>query len=57
METVPDDVLERVECDSFWCFSHFLDFIQDHYTFAQPGIHRMVDKLEELIQKIDGTLL
>lgn len=51
---IPKDVSENVESDSFWCFSLFLDFIQDHYTFAQPGIQRMVHKLEEIIQKIDG---
>ena len=30
--------------------------VQDHYTFAQPGLQRMVHKLKELIGRIDGTL-
>lgn len=53
---IDEETLTNVECDSFWCFSSFLDFIQDHYTFSQPGIRRMVQKLEEIIQKIDEPL-
>lgn len=56
MSKVSDEDLEPVECDSFWCTTLFLDYIQDHYTFAQPGIQRMVQKLEEIIQKIDEPL-
>ena len=45
-----------LECDIFWCLSKLLDRIQDNYTFAQPGIQRMVFKLRELIQRIDAPL-
>ncbi|KAL9648733.1 hypothetical protein ABK040_003671 [Willaertia magna] len=55
-DKIPEDVFETMECDSFWCVTQFIDFIQDHYTFAQPGIQRMVNKLEEIIQKIDEPL-
>ena len=41
--------LLAVEADCFWCLSKLLDGIQDHYTFAQPGIQRMVFKLKEAI--------
>jgi hypothetical protein len=27
--------------------------VQDHYTFAQPGIQRLVFKLKELVRRID----
>lgn len=27
---------------------------QDHYTAMQPGLQRMVLRLEELVQRIDG---
>jgi hypothetical protein len=47
---------ENAECDTFWVFSLFMDFIQDHYTFAQPGIQRMVQKLEDIMSKIDQDL-
>ena len=35
-----------MEADAYWCLSKLLDSIQDHYTFAQPGIQRMVFKLK-----------
>ena len=33
-----------------------LDRIQDHYTFAQPGIQRATHKLEELVKRIDSQM-
>jgi hypothetical protein len=44
------------EADTFWCLSKLLHDIQDHYTFAQPGIQTMVFKLKELISRIDQPL-
>jgi|SRR5579859_1335486 len=54
--TLPPDVLDSVEADSFWCLSALLDGIQDNYIFAQPGIQRMVGTLRELITRIDAPL-
>eukprot|EP00472_Partenskyella_glossopodia_P011360 CAMPEP_0197523256 /NCGR_PEP_ID=MMETSP1318-20131121/8230_1 /TAXON_ID=552666 /ORGANISM="Partenskyella glossopodia, Strain RCC365" /LENGTH=536 /DNA_ID=CAMNT_0043075891 /DNA_START=336 /DNA_END=1943 /DNA_ORIENTATION=- len=48
--------LRVIEADCFWSLSKLLDGIQDHYTSAQPGIQRMVFKLEELIHRIDQPL-
>lgn len=48
--------LDRLEADSFWCFSKLLDGIQDNYTFAQPGIQKRVNLLKELITRIDNNL-
>lgn len=31
-----------------------LCFLQDNYTFAQPGIQKKVKMLEELVSRIDG---
>jgi len=49
-------LLNLMEADSFWCMSKLLDGIQDHYTFAQPGIQRMTFKLKELVGRIDAPL-
>ena len=46
----------QAEADSYWCLSTLLDAIQDHYTFAQPGIQRMVFKLSHLVKRIDAPL-
>jgi len=53
---IPPSKLEFMEADCFWCLSKLLDGIQDHYTFAQPGIQRMTVKLKDLINRIDAPL-
>jgi len=51
-----EERLQEVEADCFFCLSKLLDGIQDHYTASQPGIQRMVFKLEELIHRLDEPL-
>ncbi|KAL5998001.1 hypothetical protein ACLOJK_008935 [Asimina triloba] len=46
-------VISNIEADCYWCLSILLEGIQDHYTFAQPGIQRLVFKLRELVRRID----
>ncbi|XP_067915242.1 TBC1 domain family member 22A isoform X7 [Heterodontus francisci] len=53
VSSLPDEVLQNIEADSFWCMSKLLDGIQDNYTFAQPGIQRKVQALQELVSRID----
>ena len=38
VETLPLELRNSIEADSFWCLTVVLDGIQDNYTFAQPGI-------------------
>lgn len=45
-----------MEADSFWCLSRLLDGIQDNYIHGQPGIHRGVKRIAELVARIDGEL-
>nr|XP_029122411.1 TBC1 domain family member 22B [Elaeis guineensis] len=45
--------ISNVEADCYWCLSQLLDGMQDHYTFAQPGIQRLIFKLKELVHRID----
>jgi TBC1 domain family member 2 len=45
-----------IEADSYWCFSKLMDNIQDHYTFGQPGLQRMVNRLESITHRIDAEL-
>ena len=39
-----------VEADAYWSLCKLLDSIQDHYTYAQPGIQRAVFHLKELVR-------
>lgn len=45
--------ISNVEADCYWCLSKLLDGMQDHYTFAQPGIQRLIFRLKELVHRID----
>ena len=45
-----------MEADCFWCLGKLLDQIQDHYTYAQPGIQRKIFRLKELTRRIDEPL-
>lgn len=56
VSSLPDDILHGVEADSFWSFSKLLDSIQDNYTFAQPGIQRLVNLLGRIISRVDSAL-
>ena len=49
-------VLMHVEADAYWCLTKLMDDIQDHYTFSQPGVQRMVLRLEDLVHRLDAEL-
>ncbi|CAN0858005.1 TBC1 domain family member 22B [Linum grandiflorum] len=53
---LPTEKIFDVEADCYWCLSKLLDGMQDHYTFAQPGIQRLVFRLKELVRRIDETV-
>ncbi|XP_043717218.1 TBC1 domain family member 22B-like isoform X2 [Telopea speciosissima] len=53
---LPSQKICNIEADCYWCLSKLLDGMQDHYTFAQPGIQRLVYKLKELVRRIDEPL-
>ncbi|XP_042501883.1 GTPase-activating protein GYP1-like [Macadamia integrifolia] len=53
---LPSQKISNVEADCYCCLSKLLDGMQDHYTFAQPGIQRLVFKLKELVRRIDEPL-
>lgn len=55
MSDLPSEKISGIEADCYWCLSKLLDGMQDHYTFAQPGIQRLVFKLKELVRRIDGN--
>lgn len=56
MDNLSAQDISNIEADCYWCLSKFLDGMQDHYTFAQPGIQRLVFRLKELVRRIDGNV-
>ncbi|CAK8575786.1 unnamed protein product [Lathyrus sativus] len=53
MSDLSSDKISNIEADCYGCLSKLLDGMQDHYTFAQPGIQRLVFKLKELVRRIN----
>ncbi|KAL0392478.1 UNVERIFIED_CONTAM: GTPase-activating protein gyp1 [Sesamum radiatum] len=53
MANLSPEQVSNVEADCYWCLTKLLDGMQDHYTFAQPGIQRLVFKLKELVRRIN----
>jgi hypothetical protein len=53
---IADDVLREVEADCFWCFSKLLDGLQDLYTKDQPGLYKMLEQLENVIDRVNPQL-
>jgi hypothetical protein len=49
--TLSDAALDEIEADSYWMFTKLLDNVQDHYTFSQPGLQRMVLRLEDVVRR------
>lgn len=56
LQDLTPEILDEVEADVYWCLTNLLSGIQDHYTSDQPGVQRMVMRLEELINRIDVDL-
>eukprot|EP00878_Enallax_costatus_P032751 GHUV01036017.1.p1 GENE.GHUV01036017.1~~GHUV01036017.1.p1 ORF type:complete len:208 (+),score=34.44 GHUV01036017.1:81-626(+) len=46
-----------VEADCYWCLSKLLEGIQDHYTYAQPGIQKTVFRIKELVSKNNSAIV
>ena len=56
LSTLPEESLQAIEADTFWGLSNLLRYVQDNYTFAQPGIQQMVLKVKNVIRKLDPEL-
>jgi hypothetical protein len=53
---LPKEELFALETDVYWSLSNLLDNIQENYTFAQPGIQKLIYSLQDLIQRLDKEL-
>ena len=51
-----DDEMLSIETDIYYSLNKLLDRIQTHYTKDQPGIQKMMIKMETLIKLVDKEL-
>lgn len=56
-KVVTSEILDEIEADTYYCLCKVLDGIQDNYTNAQPGTQRSVNKIREILKRMDNELL
>jgi hypothetical protein len=54
---INESLIFEVEADTYWCFSKMMDKVQSNYTNNQPGLQRMMTKMEEIIKLLDIDLV
>lgn len=56
VDYLTEEQYKEIEADCFWCFSKLLDGLQDLYTKDQPGLYKMLDNLQNLIERVNPPL-
>jgi hypothetical protein len=51
-----EEILEELETNVYYSLTKLLDRIQTNYTHNQPGINKMIKKMQLIIQKVDPKL-
>ncbi|KAG7823789.1 hypothetical protein KL909_002526 [Ogataea angusta] len=53
---LPQELINCIEADTYWCLTKVLDTIQDNYIHEQPGIIRQVSELRDLVKRDEPYL-
>lgn len=51
MALLKEEQILSIEADTFWCLENFLETLQENYTDKQPGVHKIIRKVEQIIRK------
>ncbi|CAD8160181.1 unnamed protein product [Paramecium octaurelia] len=54
---LPDDILLDIEADIYWCLCKIIENIQDYFIHNQPGVSLAYDKIRNILNTIDPTIL
>jgi len=52
-----EETLFEIESDSYGCFTSMMNKIQNNYTNNQPGLQKMVNKMEDIIRQVDSEVM
>ena len=55
-KTLSEDTLTEIETTIYFSLTKLLDRIQTNYTINQPGITKMIKKMELIVEKVDPKL-
>lgn len=51
-----EGALRQVEADTYWCGGKVLAWTQDNFVHGLKGVHSMVIRLQDLLDKVDSPL-
>ena len=57
LNEMKEDILWEIEADSYNCFTAMMNKIQNNYTNNQPGLHKMLNKMEDIIKLVDKDVI
>lgn len=57
LDLLNEDQIHNIEADTFWCLENFLETLQENYTEHQPGVHKIIARVEQIIMKKDRELM
>ena len=55
-KTLSEEILDELETIIYYSLTKLLDRIQTNYTINQPGITKMINKMQLIIEKVDPEL-
>lgn len=55
-QNLPNELINIIEADTYWCLTKVLDTIQDNFIHEQPGIIRQITELKNLIKRDEPQL-
>jgi hypothetical protein len=56
LDPISEAAIAEIEADCFWCFSKLLEGLQDCFTKEQPGLHRMLEMLGNVVARVNPAL-
>lgn len=50
LNALEETELDAAEADAYWCGGRMLSWLQDHFVYGQPGLHRSMRQFDHLLQ-------
>jgi hypothetical protein len=57
MELINEEEATNIEADTIGCLENFLESLQENFTDGQPGVHKIIDKVVQIVTKKDNELM
>ena len=56
ISNINEQTLFEIKSDSYGCFTLMMNKIQNNYTNNQPGLQKMVSKMEDIKKLVDNEV-